>query len=95
LIGDIVVTKLSEYYQLISSDIEEIKRQIKRPEITYQPIQSSQKGENEGTGKTLLLQISPSISRVDDSIMKNMDQKPKQLAVNPNSNLSRESLSEV
>ena len=95
IIRDAATAKLSEHYQLISSDIEEIKRQIMRPEIMQQHIQSSLQNRSESTGAKALPEPPDSSTCTDESPTKSLDRTLDRLALDPATAMPWESLSEV
>ncbi|KAE9368964.1 hypothetical protein N431DRAFT_513369 [Stipitochalara longipes BDJ] len=94
MIGDATIAKLSEHYELISSNMEEIKHQLTRPEIIQHHIQSDmQAGAVINRPKALSYLLGPT-TLTNEVSTEDLNQEILQMTVTPTI-VKRESLSEV
>lgn len=88
------ITKLSEHYQVISSNMQEIKQQLKKPQIVQQHIESSLQGGSGGAGQP----AQPALldrSRIVGSLVESPDRTSSQAKDAPAMEVNDKSLAEV
>jgi hypothetical protein len=91
---DAAITKLSEHYQVISSNMQEIKQQLKKPQIVQQHIESSLQGGSGGAGQP----AQPALldrSRIVGSLVESPDRTSSQAKDAPAMEVNDKSLAEV
>ena len=82
---DTLIANLSEHYQLISAEMEELKQQIKKPQIIQQNIRSSLLSQNTRLGQKALPGLQEPRIRASRSLAETSDLNER----------GKESLSEV